>query len=222
MTAVERPLTETERARLLRAYGRERFPLRYVVGMLGITVLLSIPVWVLFALLARYLHSETWADSIWQTAGALLVGPGVLALIGIQAKLAHDPFADIRREIREGVCKLRHFRVARCAHLIESGDEASPDFLVELTDRKLLAVPSYEIAARETVRQNMTIAELPRSKVTVGLAFAGEPVPVSGRVETDSVWRNDDLPYSKPFAAKRLHAAASGRLNDGGWLQDET
>lgn len=210
-----RPLTEEEKAELLRVHANELTPtLKESLFFLAASLVLSLPFAALFLLTARIGHDKPWPESLAIGGYGMLVGPGALLIICLMVWLRPKPFSEIRKEINEGICHIKVYRLSSGLLLIDQGNDDEPDILGKIDNLKVIAIPHHEAFVCGPAGEVMEVSYLPKSKIDVGVSFSGEPLRIEGEVRTDNLWRNDDLPYLRPILIRKLPeeaAAAVGR-----------
>ncbi|QKS29386.1 MAG: hypothetical protein HT579_11000 [Candidatus Accumulibacter similis] len=201
-----RPLDGEEFQALLRAFGshKVRYPLW---DFIRIATFISVPLFLLFASVSILAENRTVQDALWRGVPVLLFGP-IFLLIQRVARghnRPSDPFARAHEDMRAGICQIREFHICRAWSLIDQGNDDNPDYLAETDGGKYVALSAHYIRQQLPLRRRLEIHELPKSRATVAITFSGEEVPLDSTViRTDCVWRNDDLPWERPIAAKRL------------------
>ncbi len=209
----ERTLTQEEKERLLKPY-LNKFnihprDLLLFIYVLLISVAFSGIISVIFFSTAYFWHHETLNRSLQAALYALLTGPGVVLLITfiilIQSIIRKDPFADIKQEINEGICQIRMYKALKLYKLVDEGNFDNPDYLAVTDKNKIIAIPAYEITDKHNIKSNVEIAFLPKSKITVNITFSGEVINMEKEIiETDNLWRNDELPFCVPIVIEKL------------------
>jgi len=163
---------------------------------------LSTPLAIVFFCAARFLHGEEIERAL--QIGLLGFVPGaalgvLLLVIGIVGT-SKPTLPGLQQELARGTCSVRSHRAIRAWHLVDDGDEQRPDLLLDLGGDRLLMLPTGFFADAAGVRQQCTIARLPKSLAVVSVAFTGLPIPIAGSpVVTKDLWRYDDLPSFEPF-----------------------
>ncbi len=210
-----RKLSPEETADLRKAYCQSmRLRPKELMFILAASFVLSVPFIVLFVLVSHFGHGDTWIQALRNGSYAIGVGPGVVVLIllvvGISSLIEKSgkKFSSICKEISAGVCRTTRHQVTRVWELVDDGDEDSPDYLVELETGAAVAIPRSFLVEPALPRESLEIALLPKSGIPVGPQFSGEPLPIRGRIVTDNVWRNDDLPHLTPISRKDLPSEA--------------
>lgn len=206
-----RKLTPEEIATLKMAYCRRiRLRPKEFLFFFGISFLLSVPFVILFVLVSRFGHGDTWVQAAYNSSYAFAVGPGVLAtillVIGIRSVFSTESgeAAKIRSEIAGGVCRTTSHKVRRIWELVDEGNEELPDYLAELDTGFAVAIPREYLEEPIDTRESLELGALPKSGITVGVRFHGALLRACGRIVTDNIWRNDGLPYLTPIAPKDL------------------
>lgn len=209
----ERILTQEEKEKLLKPYSnkfnihpRDLLLFTYV---LLISVAFSGIISVIFFSLAYFWHHETLSRSLQAAFYALLTGPGVVLLITftilIQTLIKKDPFADIKQEINKGTCQIKMYKALKLYKLVDEGNFDNPDYLAVIDKNKIIAIPAHKITDEHDIRNNVEIAFLPKSKITVNITFSGEAIAIEKEtLETDNLWRNDDFPFCIPITIEKL------------------
>lgn len=206
-----RKLTPEEIANLKMAYCRRiRLRPKEFLFFFGISLLLSVPFVLLFALVSRFGHGDAWAQAVYHGSYALAVGPGVLVtillVVAIRSVLSRETgeAAKICGEIAGGVCRTTSHKVRRIWELVDEGNEELPDYLAELDTGFAVAIPREYLEGPADTRESLELGSLPKSGITVGVRFHGALLRACGRIVTDNIWRNDGLPYLTPIAPKDL------------------
>jgi len=201
-----RPLDREEYQDLLRAFGSPKVRSR-LWDFIRIASFISIPLFLLFASVSILAEKRTVQDALRRGVPVLLVGPVFLLIQRVAPghKRVSNPFARAHEDMRAGICQIREFHICRAWPLIDQGNDDSPDYLAENDAGKYVALSARYIRQQLPLRRRLEIHELPKSRTTVAITFSGEKVQLDSTViRTDCVWRNDDLPWERPIAAKRL------------------
>jgi len=201
-----RPLDREEFQDLLRAFGSHkiRHPLWDFIRS---ATFISVPLVLIFISVSILAENRTVEDALRRGVPVLLVGPIFLLIQRVAGRhnRVSDPFAREHEDMRAGICQIRELQICRVWTLIDSGNEDNPDYLAETDAGKYVALSAHYFRQQLPLRSRLEIHELPKSKTTVAITFSGEEVPLDSTViRTDCVWRNDDLPWERPIAAKRL------------------
>jgi len=201
-----RPLDGEELQDLLRAFGshKVRHPLW---DFIRIATFISVPLVLLFVSVSILAENRTVEDALRRGVPVLLVGPIFLLIQRVAGRhnRVSDPFARVHGDMRVGICQIRELQICRAWILIDEANEDNPDYLAETDAGKYVALSAHYLKQQLPLRRRLEIHELPKSKVTVAITLSGEEVPLDSTViRTDCAWRNDDLPWERPIAAKRL------------------
>jgi len=212
-----RPLKPDEYQFLLRAFGtpKEKHPVR---TFFGISACISLPLFVLFVTVSIFAEKRTAPDALRRGIPVLFFGPAFLLVQRFAPGKTRSPhpFAAVHDDMKAGFCQIREFRVRRMWPLIDQGNDDTPDYLAETDARKYIAVSRENVQSQLPFRRRLEIHELPKSRTTVAIRFSGdelaiEPTPIN----TDNVWRNDDLPWDRPLGAQRLPEEAQKIVQSG-------
>lgn len=201
-----RPLDEEEYRHLSRAFGAPKAR-RPFWDFIRISAFISIPLFVLFFTVSTLAEKRTAQDAFRRGVPVLFFGPAILLIqrVAPGRKRVSNPFAQAHADMQAGICRIREFRIRRAWPLIDQGNDDDPDYLVETDAGKYIAVSAHYIRSQLPLRRRLEIHELPKSRTTVSVTFTGDELPLDSTViRTDSVWRNDDLPWERPITAKRL------------------
>lgn len=217
-----RPLDKQEYKHLLRAFGTPKVR-RPFWDFIRISVFISIPAFLLLFTVSILAEKRTAQDAFRRGFPVLFFGPAFLLIQRVAPghSRASNPFAHAHADMKAGICQIREFSIRRAWPLIDQGNDDDPDYLAETHNGKYIAVSGHYLRSQLPFRRRLEIHELPKSRTTVSVTFSGDEVPLDLTViRTDCVWRNDDLPWERPIAAKRLPEKAqkvillSAPLND--------
>lgn len=219
-----RPLNSDEYQGLLRAFGspKVRYPLW---DFIRIATFISIPLFLLFASVSILAEKRTVQDALQRGVPVLLVGPIFLLIQRVAPghNRVSNPFARAHEDMRAGICQIREVHIRRAWPLIDQGNDDNPDYLAETDAGKYVALSAHYIRQQLPLRRRLEVHELPKSRTTIAITFSGEEVPLDSTViTTDCVWRNDDLPWERPIAAKRLPEEAQKVLLSSAMSNDNT
>lgn len=201
-----RPLDGEEFQDLLRAFGSHkiRHPLWDFIRN---SAFISVPLVFLFISVSILAENRMVEDAFRRSVPLLLAGPIFLLTqrVAGRHKRVSAPFAREHEDMRAGLCQIRELQICRAWTLIDQGNEDNPDYLAETEAGKYVALSAQYFRQNLPLRRRLEIHELPKSKTTVVITFSGDEVPLDSTViRTDCVWRNDDLPWERPIAAKCL------------------
>lgn len=201
-----RPIDGEEFKGLQRAFGsyKARYPFW---DFIRISIFISVPLVLLFVSVSILAENRTLEDALRRGAPILLIGPIFLLVHRVAGRhnRISKPFEREHEDMKAGICQIRELQICRAWALIDQGNEDNPDYLAETDAGKYVALSAHYFRQQPPLRRRLEIHQLPKTKTTVAITFSGEEVPLdSTAIRTDCVWRNDDLPWERPIAAKRL------------------